>query len=243
MARPAKHALTVLASPELRVANGEVKKLQSAAVTQFKAVAEMESNTAKAGILVGITLHRVKASMPGEFREWVETMLPKGNKWTPKTAVKNASFYMRLALVFLEKTKLAKADVLAVGDRAALDLGDVAAAKTFVAKLETFVGEHSLNELLIKHDIKSVGLKTALIEEGTEEGTNENELTPAQKLKQARELAWQEAWTATETLIQTLTAPEKIQLLSDAKQIETLKGQLQEATKLADERLNALRKK
>lgn len=243
MPKPAKHALTVLAAPELRVAKDDLKKLQAAAVAQLRAVAEMDSNAAKAAILCGLTLHRVKASMPGNFREWVEEMLPKGNMWTPKTAVKNASYYMRLALAFLEKTKLAKPDLLALGDgTAALDLTDKATAKKFLAKLTEFIGEHSTNELLIKHGIKGVNLKSALDAEIEAETGDDDALTPAQRLKAQREATWQEAWNSVQLVRATLTEPEKIQLLNDAKHLATLKAELIETAKLADERLKALGK-
>lgn len=230
--KPAKHALTVLASSDISTTGGNLAALQKSAIDQMALISRLESESAIRAIFVGLALHRIKASLKhGQFGPWIDKNIEQKKSQTNN--------YMRLAIAALEATKAGKAELVALPeDVASIDKND-RTARQFVEKLTKWVGDLSLNELLIKHEIKGVGLKTAL----TEQGNDAEELTPAQKLKQARENAWQEAWSATETLIQSLTAPEKIQLITDMKQIETLKGQLQEATKLADERLTALRKK
>ncbi len=154
------HALTVLAAPELAVEKPNLKKLQAAAVEQCAAVGQMESKAAMGAVLAGITLHRVKASMPhGKFGPWVESNSHSGANLKQR----QCNYYMRLAQVFLEKARVQTPDLLALpGDQNALAEGGTAATKRFIAKLGTFVGDLSLTELLIKHGIKGVGLKTAL---------------------------------------------------------------------------------
>jgi hypothetical protein len=246
MARPAKHALTVLAAPELRVEKANLKQLQATAVEQVLAVGKMENNAAKGGILAGLTLLRVKASMKhGEFGPWLDKMTAAkthNGANLPPVKERQLQYYMRLTLVFLEKTRLDAPDLLALPDgTTALDLGGAHKAKSFVGALDRFVGELSLNELLIKHDIKSVGLKTELTAgDDADEGS---ELTPAQKAAAEREAAWQAWWTSTQTLRTALTDPNEAQKITDPKKIETLKAEVTEINKLLDARLDALRAK
>ncbi|QYM80261.1 hypothetical protein K0B96_06510 [Horticoccus luteus] len=160
---PKKHALTLLAAPDLAVAKDGVAKLQSLAVAQVAAVGEMESNAAKGGILAGLTLHRVKASLPhGHFGKWIG-QISTAVEICRTVKKSQANNYMRLAMVFLEKTKAQKPELLALpGDQTSLDLADNHAGQQLRAKLEKFTAGLSLNELLIKHGIKGVGLKTEL---------------------------------------------------------------------------------
>jgi hypothetical protein len=134
----------------------------------------MESKAAMGGILAGLTLHRVKASLPhGKFGAWVAQISTSGGN-LPAVKKSQASNYMRLALVFVEKAKVQKPDLLALpGDQTALELGDNAQHARFLGKLNGFVGDLSLNELLIKHGIKGVGLKTELEKQEAEEATTQ----------------------------------------------------------------------
>jgi len=109
-------------------------------------------------ILLGLTLHKVKASLVhGKFTKWIKSKVTlEGNLWTPATTKKNASFFMRLASVAAEKARLTKPELLALpGDQTELTLdtaeGD---ARRFVSKITKFIGEKSLNELLRLHGIK-----------------------------------------------------------------------------------------
>lgn len=172
---PHKNALTLVASPELRVTTNEITKLQDVAVQQVAAISLMETRAAAGAILAGLTLHRVKASLAhGEFGKWLEQMstnvdISKGSNShrggnLPKIKRAQVNYYMRLALAFLEKAKVAKPDLLALpGDQTELSIeGTSGPARRFMEKLAGFVGELSLNELLIKYGIKGVGLKTEL---------------------------------------------------------------------------------
>ena len=162
---PQKHALALISRPEFAVAKDELKKLQASAIAQVRAVAELEAKAGMGACIAGFTLLRVKRSTPhGKFGAWIEASAKNG------VGHRQANYYMRLAMVFLEKSKVQAPDLLALpGDQLSLEIGDNHAAKQFFTKLQKFVGDHSLTELLIKHKIKGVGLKTELETEADDE--------------------------------------------------------------------------
>lgn len=159
MSKTTQHALTLVASPKFAVAKDEIQKLQATAVAQVAAVGQLETKAAMGGTIAGLTLTRVKHSLPhGKFGAWLDQLAAGG-------AVKKsqANYYMRLGLVFLEKMRVDLPQLLALpGEQLSLEVGDNHTAKQFLGKLEKFVGDLSLNELLIKHGIKGVGMKLAL---------------------------------------------------------------------------------
>lgn len=135
---------------------GEIKRLQQSAVAQLAAVCELEGKVAGYAIMAGITLLRVKASLDhGEWMPWQRAVreIPTTGRNLPSLAM--CQFYMRLAEVFLAKTKAPLPPLLAMaGDTLSLELpggGDTAA---FVEKLTAFVGDQSLNDLLDRYKIK-----------------------------------------------------------------------------------------
>lgn len=245
MAKPAKHALTVLAQPDLRVTQqDDLKKFSAAAVEQCRAVTRHEAHAAAGAVLAGLALHRVKASLQhGEFGGWIAEKLANANFWTPATAKLNASYYMRLALAFADKVRADRDMLLALpSDATSLELADTEGGRKLAAALEKFVGAHSLTELLIKHGIKGVGLKTDLDAEANAE--DEANLTPEQRAARAqalREATWAAAWNGVQQVRTTFTDPNTLQHLTDPQQVEQLKDELVEAAKLADERLKVLR--
>ncbi|MFA6168790.1 MAG: hypothetical protein WC700_19355 [Gemmatimonadaceae bacterium] len=211
-------------------------KLKARTLKEVSAVFKLEKQAAAGAIIAGFNLHRTKASLPhGKFVPFLEKELAAAGGWSAGTATKNASFYMRLATAFYEKAGLKQVDVIT-----ALD-GNKTTGKALRASLEKFVGDQSLTELLIKHGIKGVGLKTALGNGDDDQGGGDGDLTPAQKAEQARTQAWEESWTSTQRLRAAFSEPEKLQLLDDPKQLETLKAELVAINKLADERITALR--
>lgn len=239
MPKPTKHALALVSDSDFAVKTPALTSLQQTAIAQIAAVTQMESQAALCGVLAGITLHRVKASMKhGDFRPWLDNPnVNFGSHLTPSSRVKTANNLMRLASVFLESAKVTKPALLALpGDQTALDLGDAHPAKELMAKARKFVGDHSLTELLIKHEIKGVGLKTTL----AAESANEDGDTP-QTIEQARAHAWEESYAAVQRLRAAFTEPEQVQLLTDPAQIETLKREALEVSQLAEARLKALR--
>lgn len=183
MSKP-QHALTVFASTELVAKDEQLEQLKTAATTQLTGIAKMEGAAARGGILCGLTLHRLKASLPhGQFLPFVDQMFPTGTfKQSPITRRKNASYYMRIAEVFVTKAKIGKTDILCLpGDPLALEITDQHEAKRLLEKLDQFAGECSLNELLIKHGIKGVGLKKALEAEQAKEESDAEGAAPTQE--------------------------------------------------------------
>lgn len=161
-----KNSLAVLINnPRLQVGSNDLAELQALASKQLAAISQMERASAVCSILAGITLWRVRCSLPhGRFVEWVEGA--SGVKSAPSAHLpgarpiryRQANYYMRLASTFVEKARLDERAVLAApADERQLTLEtEDAAAKRFAEKLQRFVGECSLNELLVKHNIKAV---------------------------------------------------------------------------------------
>jgi len=241
MPKPSTHALTILASPELAVAHDGIAKLQAAAVAQVEAVVRSQRFTAQGAILAGLTLHRVKASIPhGSFGGFIAQKLTGINNWKPGTAKVNASYYMRIATLFVERARVTKPDLLALpGDQTTLTLGDTHEARALVAKLEKFVGECSLDELLIKHGIKGVGLKTELMDAAAAE-LPLTEQEEAARLAERQESAWLATWESVQLVRAHLVEPAKFNLITDPKKLETLKSELVEINRLASERIAVL---
>jgi hypothetical protein len=151
-----KHALTVIASPELRAPAAEIDQLKEAAIAQCAAITDLEGKAAIGGILAGMTLHRVKASLKhGEFGPWLNQISTSGGNLKIKHS--QASNYMRLALVFIEKADAQKFEMMALtGGGELLDLTETSQGQSLASKLQKFVGDSSLNELLVKYNIKGV---------------------------------------------------------------------------------------
>jgi hypothetical protein len=159
-----KNSLAVLINnPRLQVESNDLAELQALASKQLAAISQMERASAVCAILAGITFFRVKASLPrGEWMPWLERLeggqiSTAGSNFKPLQQ-RQVNNYMRLASAFVEKAKLDERSVLAAPqDEQQLTLEtEDAAAKRFAAKLQKFVGECSLNELLVKHNIKAV---------------------------------------------------------------------------------------
>jgi len=169
--KPAENstALVLVNTPEWAVAGDEVRELQDLALAQIDAIAKMENCAAMGAILAGLTLHRVKASMPhGTFMKWCDQIGTSGANLSVRP--RQARNYMRLSLVFLDSCKVQMPELLALpGDQLTLDLADGHDHNDFLAKLRKFAGSNSLNELLIKHGIKVAGLKKASSAKGAED--------------------------------------------------------------------------
>lgn len=131
---------------------GKISQLQATALEQMALVRTMERDAALRAILVGLLLHRIKADLAyGEFGPWIKAHAPVGHK--------QCTFYMRLALVFAEESRLSKPELLALpvdSTELALDSAD-AVARKLMDKALKFVGEKSLNELLGEHGIRDQG--------------------------------------------------------------------------------------
>lgn len=170
MSKVQKYALSVLAAPELKYDKAGIDKLVAAIGGEFHAIRQLQREDAARFIILGSMLLRLKHSLParGGFQAVTQKIICDATGWTPATALKNASLAMRLALTFMEKARVSAPDLLALpGEQLTLDVGDNHPARRFLAKLSSFVGELTRTELLIKHGISGVGLKTAL-EQGEE---------------------------------------------------------------------------
>jgi hypothetical protein len=172
-------ALAVINSSELKARDHHLQQLQETVVTQLGYMRGLRRQESLRGLFVGLALQRIKASMPhGHFGKWVK-------KNVAIFGERYVQFLMKLALVFIDKCNVKKPEILALpGDQTefALDTlqGD---ERRFVEKAEKFTGELSLNELFIKYDIKSVGLKKEL---SAQKGKPEP-LTPEQLYEQSRD--------------------------------------------------------
>lgn len=136
-------------------------KLQLVVVQQFQRIARDTKEAPLRAILLGLTLHRVKASMPhGTFEAWKKANITAGNIWTERTALKNCSFYMRLALAAVEATDATKPQLLALpGDQTELALCEDDNVRAFMASLEDYVGERTIEEILRDEGIKDGAAK------------------------------------------------------------------------------------
>lgn len=143
-------ALAVVSSAELICKDEALTRLQQGAVQQYERLRSIRNEETIRGLLLGLTLHRIKASLPhGEFGKWHTANLPRfGNRWV--------NYLMRLSLVFIQEAKATKPMLLTVaGDQTELALDTMEGAqRAFMQKVFKFAGEHSLSELLDKHGIK-----------------------------------------------------------------------------------------
>lgn len=147
-------ALVALSGAE-RLPTVTLAKLQATAIEQMAHISRAERETPLRAALLGIQLHQIKAGMPGEFSHWIATKLAAGSHWTPATAKKNASFYMRLGLVVVEELRATKPELLALPDSSATQLDQFEGqARHFMQRLGDFIGDRSLNELLADLGIK-----------------------------------------------------------------------------------------
>lgn len=143
-----KLALSAL-TESVNVHRVDISTLVNICRTQLQQIRQMERESAQRAILVGLTLWRIRLTLPhGEWVPWQEEHLQVG-----RTQI---NYYMRLAIVFITKSRTTKVELQALPtDDVRID-AQGAMSQAFIAKLEKFVGECSLNELLVKHGIKGV---------------------------------------------------------------------------------------
>lgn len=176
-------ALALIGSSELKADSKQLALLQASAAEQFRRLRLLREEEALRGLLLGLTLHRVKASLPhGQFGKWSKAQATFGERWV--------NYLMKLALVFIDKAKATKPELLACpGDQTELTLDTLEGEqRRFVQKATKFVGKHSLAELLDLHGIKETkklgGKRTAGCDDDDSE---ETKATPEQLTARARE--------------------------------------------------------
>lgn len=198
-----KHALTVFADPKIRAAT-PTDKLVEIAKHQLATIPTLENEAAVRAILLGLTLQKLRSAAPhGTWENQLTQMLTSVNIWTPKTAKTNASYYMRLASFFVEKTRVTVPEMLALpGDQTelAIDEHSSAQARRFVEKLGKFVGQWSLNELLVRNGIK-----------GVQRDQEDDENTPPEQQQQRiRDKILERAFSGIENLEDAVTKEENL---------------------------------
>lgn len=143
-------ALALINSAEIKATGTDLDLLKHSALQQFMRLRCVRQEETLRSLLLGLQLHRIKASLPyGEFGVFVaECSAGFSGRWV--------NYLMRLALVFVDKSRATKPELLALpGDQAELALDGMAGAqRAFTEKAMKFVGELSLAELLEKHGIK-----------------------------------------------------------------------------------------
>lgn len=142
------------------VPTAKVQAFGRAVAKEFSALANTERTNARRAILIGLALPIIKASLPrGEFEPWKKANLTQGKIWTPATALKNASFYARLSLQFLQETKPTADEVLSVtaGQAVQGKPGKDKHAAELLKRIDAFCGERTLTELLDEYGIRTPG--------------------------------------------------------------------------------------
>jgi hypothetical protein len=125
----------------------------------------LKKERAVKALLVGIYLHQVKIALPhGEFNAWCTAQL--GN------SKRKAELYMSLAAKFSRSAKLLLPELIGA-NQLSLDLANVQdeGGRAILGKLDAFVGELGLTELLRHHGVISpLGARGGSTTRGREDG-------------------------------------------------------------------------
>jgi hypothetical protein len=170
----------------------------------------MEKTTALKAIVLGITLWRVRFALPhGQWVGWQAEHLAASKS--------QVNYIMRLAVVFLLKSRATRVELRALPcDSTTLAPGDEL-SRALLARLEKFVGECSLNELLVKHGIKGV----------TRDTGDENEGEPGTTSAPGQQLLFAEVCEHFHSIRQTLCRRETL-LRYTPHQLDAAKRELEE---------------
>lgn len=188
-----KHALVVVASPELSAPSALLPKLQAAAVHQVKLIRRTESEASQRALLLGLTLWRIKASMKGTFTGWLK-------KDFDSLGYRQARYYMSASLAFIEKTKATLPEFLALpGDQAelALDALPEGKGRALMAKIEKFVDGRSLGDLF-----EDLGIKESAKKKARRLGAASDDDASAEETAAARELTVQDRFNELDQAMQ-----------------------------------------
>ena len=159
-------ALAILQDSKLPFA--EISAIAEICRRHLEEIRKAEKMTAQRAIVLGVMLWKVRLALPhGDWMPWQAQYLS-----ACKTEV---NYYMRLALVFLIKSRATKVELRALpSDSVELAAND-ALSRALLTRLEKFVGECSLHELLVKH-----GLKGVTRDQGDEDGADASAKTGEQ---------------------------------------------------------------
>jgi hypothetical protein len=144
-----KHALALVSNPKFALCTN-LDALQKACLEQLTLIRRLESEGAMRAIFTGLALHRIKASLKhGEFGPWLEANVNQLGR-------RQVNYYMRLALECLARTRATVVELVALPDGCvAMNATDIG-SRRFAERVEKFVGECSLADLLVKYGIKGV---------------------------------------------------------------------------------------
>lgn len=187
MASTSEKALAVVTATPPKVQSLHFLRQARAALAKRAAlIFRTEREAACHAIALGMLLWQVKGTLPkGEFKKWIEANI-EGRGY------RSCAYWMKLALCFAEKSGLKADECSAVAQWKPKGKGNTGAAK-----LDKFVGELSLNELMIKHGLRGVGLKGEL--------TAGDEAPPAITAGEQLELLWSQAYEPAKSLADLLT--------------------------------------
>lgn len=172
-------------------------KLPKRLAKELDLVRKLEAQAAGRAIRMGLWLYQVQFAVKGKFKAWLAENVQE-------LRYRQCAYYMRLTHFFAEQLKAkhgADTTKRLLDALSSYHFGKAPKSKDAreaFAALSAFIGEDSLNELLIKHGIKGVGLKSQL-EAGADAPP---QLTPAEQL----EFIWEQTYTPAKTLADFLTA-------------------------------------
>lgn len=149
------NALALYENDKVKLAGTELSALENTVIEQMKFVRRAHPESSMRVILSALGLRRIKASLGhGNWEPWLKrNAVPIWGLAASRT-IRN---WMRLADVFVEHSKLALPDFLALpGDQQELALSaeSDANARRLMQSLEEFVGDLGPTELMIEHDIR-----------------------------------------------------------------------------------------
>lgn len=202
--------LALFTDKRVKATGERLLAIQKATVQSVQLIRRMESEAALRAILVGSQLYVIKTSLEhGKWGPWqAENLDGIGQR--------QSNYYMKLAGVFAAKSGIKPselADVLAETDAWNRKSALSAPAKRFVKKATEFVGDESLTDLLIRENVRSVGLRKEL---DAPKGKKESAKAKAKRL---RAQLWDDTFQNINWLDETLTKPERVELLDDPQRL------------------------
>lgn len=223
MSKPSPKTLVTLT--HLHPENTQIGKLANLdalfqrAAEQHALIKRDDRATTLRALFLGLLLYQIKNECEhGQFMKMATERLSDLPQRTRQD-------YMKLAYVYVEKTKLALPERLTIPDaQMALQMdGAAGTEREMIDKAMSFIGELSLHELMIKYDIRAVGLKGKLSDEADAE--SDAPLPPDEELRRRREQLFGECAEHVMSLHKTLTTAEELMLL-DPTQLDSIDSQL-----------------
>ncbi len=230
MSKPNSKALVTLTNLKPVKTEGDGKtatvavldSLIAKANEQYAAIKNGDRATTLRALFLGLLFYQIKnEAVHGTFEKIAAEKLSSIPARTRRD-------YMKLAITYVEKTKLALPERIEIPDaQIALALDDASSSdREMVTKAVSFIGELSLHELMIKHGIRGVGLKTELTEAAAV--TDDlSSLPPEEQVRIRRERLFGSTAEFLGSLRNAFTKPEDLEVLEPI-QLETIERELVE---------------